>query len=157
MKKKNGYFTVEAALVFPMALATVLFVVFMLLFQYDRCLMEQDMGALALWGSRVEAADGEELERLVENRLNNIYWSKYAMWKMKSLGVSRKNMQFSVSGEGELAFPLPGFNFWSGDSVWEAKADFRFWRISPTDFVRLCNRAKTYFGTEDEKGGIEKE
>lgn len=155
MKRKNGYFTVEAALIFPVALGTVLFVVFMLLFQYDRCLMEQDMGALALWGSRVEAADGEELEGLIGNRLNNIYWDKYAMWGMKSLKVSRKNMQFSVSGEGGLTFPFPNFNFWSGDSVWEAKAGFRFWRTSPTDFVRLCNRAKAYLETEDKKGGTQ--
>lgn len=51
MEKKNAYFTVEAALVLPIVIAALLFVIYMMLFQYDRCLLEQDMGAIALWGS----------------------------------------------------------------------------------------------------------
>ena len=62
MKGKNAYFTVEAALVFSITISVILFVVYLLLFQYDRCLLEQDMGAMALWGSRVEASDGMSLE-----------------------------------------------------------------------------------------------
>lgn len=53
MEKKNAYFTVEAALVLPIVIAALLFVIYMMLFQYDRCLLEQDMGAIALWGALV--------------------------------------------------------------------------------------------------------
>lgn len=143
MKTKNGYFTVEAALVFPIALGTVLFAVYMLLFQYDRCCMEQDLGAFALWGSQAEGESTEELQRSIQKHVSGIYWDKYAVWKMRALEVKLEKNTFSVSGKGRLTFPVPGFNFWNRDNTWEAEASYRFWRISPTDFVRLCNKIDT--------------
>ena len=146
---KNAYFTVEAAIVFPMALGIVLFIVYMLLFQYDRCLLEQDLGALALWGSRIQAEDSRELQDLVQKRTSEIYRDKYAAWKMLTMDVKLEHDRFAVTGRGQLAFPVPGMNFWNRDNVWEAEANYCFCRISPVDFVRLCNKIKTWRETED--------
>lgn len=153
---ENAYFTVEAALVFPMVLGTVLFIVYMLLFQYDRCLMEQDLGALALWGSRVRAESPEELQSLIRKRTNEIYRDKYAVWKMLALDAKLEHNRFAVTGKGQLAFPVPGINFWNKNNIWEAETEYRFWRISPTNFVRLCNRAKAWSKTEDNGEDAEK-
>ncbi len=150
IQEANGYFTVEAAMVFPVALGTVLFIVYMLIFQYDRCLLEQDMGALALWGSRVRAESSAELRSLIQKKTNEIYKDKYAVWKMLVLDVKLENNRFTATGKGQLAFPVPGMNFWNRENVWTAEAEYRFWRILPTDFVRLCNRVKTWWETEDE-------
>ena len=151
IQKKNAYFTVEAALILPMALGTLLFIVYVFLFQYDRCLMEQDLGALALWGSRVKAENSEELQNLIQKRTGEIYKDKYAVWKMLTLDVKLEHKYFGVTGKGQIAFPVPGINFWSRDNIWEAEADYRFWRISQVDFVRLCNRIKTWQRTEDKE------
>ena len=137
--KENAYFTVEAALVFPTALGTVLFIVYMLLFQYDRCLMEQDLGALALWGSRVEAEDSEELQNLIQKRIR----------EMLALDVKLEHGRFAAAGKGQLAVPFPDMKFWNRDNVWGAEAHYSFWRISSVDFVRLCNKVKIVWGTED--------
>lgn len=150
IQEANGYFTVEAAMVFPVALGTVLFIVYMLIFQYDRCLLEQDMGALALWGSRVRAESSAELRSLIQKQTNEIYKDKYAVWKMLVLDVKLEHNRFTATGKGQLAFPVPGMNFWNRENVWTAEAEYRFWRILPTDFVRLCNRVKTWWETEDE-------
>lgn len=149
----DAYFTVEAALVFPVALGTVLFIVYMLLFQYDRCLMEQDMGALALWGSRVDAESPEKLQELIQKRANEIYRDKYAAWKMLAMDVKLEHNRFAVTGKGQLAFPVSGINFWNKDNIWEAEAEYGFWRISPVDFVRLCNRVKSWWETEEKEEG----
>ena len=61
MRERNAYFTVEAALVLPLVTGAILFVIYTMLFQYDRCLLEQDIGALALWGSLAEASDTAQL------------------------------------------------------------------------------------------------
>lgn len=155
IQEANGYFTVEAAMVFPVALGTVLFIVYMLIFQYDRCLLEQDMGALALWGSRVRAESSAELRSLIQKQTNEIYKDKYAVWKMLVLDVKLEHNRFTATGKGQLAFPVPGMNFWNRENVWTAEAEYRFWRILPTDFVRLCNRVKTWWETEDEKEDAE--
>lgn len=143
-RRHNAYFTVEAACIFPVALGTVFFIVYMLLFQYNRCLMEQDLGALALWGSRVEAEGSEELHALIQKRTNEIYRDKYAAWEMLTLDVRLEHNQFAATGKGQLALPVTNIQFWDRNSPWEAEAYYRFWRISPVDFVRLCNRIKAW-------------
>lgn len=148
-QKKNGYFTVEAALVFPVALGTVLLIVYMLLFQYNRCLMEQDLGSLALWGSRVRAENSKELQELIQKRTGEIYKDKYAAWKILELNAKLEHNRFTATGKGQLVFPAPGINFWNGNNVWEAEAGYCFWRVSPVDFVRLCNKVKAVRETED--------
>ncbi len=154
--KKNAYFTVEAAMVFPVALGTVLFIVYLLLFQYDRCLMEQDLGALALWGSRVKAEDSKGLQDLIQKRTSEIYWDKYTAWRMLALDVKMEHNRIAVTGKGQLAFPVPGVNFWNRDNIWKAEAGYRFWRISPADFIRSCNKVKTWRRTEEQEEDAER-
>lgn len=146
--KENAYFTVEAALVFPVAAGMILFIVYMLLFQYDRCLLEQDMGAAALWGSRLEGEDAEALCKRIQDRLLNIYQDKYAAWEFAVLRASIEKNGFSVQGEGRLV--LGG----AGDA-WSAKAEYRYDRLSPTAFIRLCGGVANLL-EKDENAGTNK-
>ena len=50
-RKVDGFFTVEAAMVLSITLSAILLIIYLLFFQYNRCLMEQDMGTLALRGA----------------------------------------------------------------------------------------------------------
>lgn len=47
-RKIDGYFTVEAALVLPIVMSVYVFLIAVLLLQYDRCQLEQDMAAILL-------------------------------------------------------------------------------------------------------------
>lgn len=145
---KNAYFTVEAALVFPYVTGILLFVVYMLLFQYDRCLLEQDVGAAALWGSCAEAEGPEALEQMIEKRVKDLYQDKYAAWKMEAFEAKLERNRFTVTGSGALTFPVSAWNFWSGKNIWETEKKCSFRRISPTEFVRLCRKARQQEKTE---------
>lgn len=145
MKKNiNAYFTVEAAFIVPVVMGTMLFVVYMLIFQYDRCLMEQDLGAMAIWGSRMEEDDVETLEEKTRKRMGEFYWDKYVAWKMTTFTAELKNNRYVVKGKGRLTFPVPEWNYWSKDNVWGAEVEYSYGRISPVTFIRLCHRAKEY-------------
>lgn len=137
---KNAYFTVEAALVLPMVIGAILFVVYTLLFQYDRCLLEQDLGGIALWGSLAEAPDEATFQQMVQARLAGLYREKYAVWRITELDASLDKNRFVAEGAGKLTFPAPGWNFWSRDNVWEARGSYGYSRISPVTFIRLCRR-----------------
>lgn len=139
---KNAYFTVEAALVFPYAIGILLFVVYMLLFQYDRCLLEQDVGMAALWGCYVEAEGTETLKEMIQKHMEDLYQDKYAAWKMEAFEARLEKNCFSVTGRGALTFPAPAWNFWSGKNSWVAEKKCSFRRISATEFVRLCRSAR---------------
>lgn len=140
MKDENAYFTVEAALVLPVVIGAILFVMYTMLFQYDRCLLEQDLGGIALWGSLAEAPDETAFGQMAQERLDGLYRAKYAVWRITELDASLDRNRFVVKGEGRLAFPAPGWNFWSRDNVWKARVSYGYSRISPVAFIRLCRR-----------------
>ncbi len=146
MRERNAYFTVEAALVLPMVTGVMLFVIYTMLFQYDRCLLEQDVGALALWGSLAEASDTAQLEQKVQVRMSELYREKYAAWRITRLDASLDRNRFLAEGAGRLTFPVPGWNFWNADNVWEASASFGYSRLSPVTFIRLCHRFREETG-----------
>ncbi len=138
MREKNAYFTVEAALVIPVVISVMLFVIYMLLFQYNRCLLEQDMGALTLWGSSMEGDDAAALEEKTRERMHGIYMDKYVVWEITELKAELQKNKFMVKGAGQLIFPFPGWNFWSAENVWGAEAEYSGERLSPVTFIRLC-------------------
>ncbi len=140
-KRENAYLTVEAALVLPAVFGVILFVVYMLLFQYDRCLMEQDLGAMALWGCSVEAPDEQTLEKMTEERMRAMYKDKYAAWRFTELGGRLERNRFTVSGKAQLTFPVPGLNFW-GKNIWSSRAVDEYRRLSPVVFIRMCRGLK---------------
>lgn len=140
MKDRNAYFTVEAALVLPVVISAVLFVIYTMLFQYDRCLLEQDLGAIALWGSLADAPDTASLEQKIRERISGLYRDKYMAWDITALDVSLSRDRFSATGAGRLTFPAPGWNFWSRENIWSASADYGYSRLSPVTFIRLCHK-----------------
>lgn len=142
MRKENAYMTVEAALLFPFVMGTILFVIYMLLFQYDRCLLEQDMGALALWGSLAQAPDMETLEEKVQGRVADVYREKYMMWRFSALDASLDKNKFSAKGAGAVFFPFGGLNFWGGGNVWGAQAAYGYSRLAPVTFIRTCHKIR---------------
>ena len=146
MKTKNAYFTVEAALVLPVVIGAILFVIYSLLFQYDRCLLEQDIGAIALWGSLLETSDTAKLEQRAQERMAGLYREKYMAWRITQLEAALDKNRFSVEGAGQLVFPTPGWNFWNGDNVWGTRACYGYSRLSPVTFIRLCRRVQEETG-----------
>ena len=137
---KNAYFTVEAALVVPVVMSTMLLVIYMLLFQYNRCLLEQDLGAMVIWGGNTEVSDVELFEEKIKERINKMYREKYVAWEITTLNATLQNSNFAVEGGGQLTFPFAGWNFWSTDNIWEAKVDYSCRRTSPITFIRLCHK-----------------
>ncbi len=142
MKRLDAYMTVEAALVFPIVMGSILFVIYMMVFQYDRCLLEQDTGAIALWGSLAEAADTAELESKIQERMYELYRDKYVMWRFQTLEASLEKNRFFVNGEGKLSFPFAGLNYWGAGNTWSVQAEYGYNRLEPVTFIRICRKAR---------------
>lgn len=145
MKGKNAYFTVEAALVLPLVISAMLLAVYLFCFQYDRCLLEQDMGSLALWSSATASGYGEDTESLtmlLAQRAADIYQGKYVAWKSTNVEIRLEKNQVIVSGDGELTFPMPEWDLWNNSSPWEATISFQNSRHSPVFYIRQYRKLK---------------
>lgn len=145
MKRQNAYFTVEAALVLPLVISVLLLATYLFCFQYDRCLLEQDMGVLALWSSAMASGyteNTEDLNMLLAQRAADIYQGKYVAWKNTNVEVRLEKNQVSVSGSGELTFPIPEWNLRNDSSHWETKTSFQNSRRSPVFYIRQYRKLK---------------
>lgn len=145
MKGQNAYFTVEAALVLPLVISAMLLITYLFCYQYDRCLLEQDMGGLALWSSSAASGyveNAEELNKLLRQHAADIYQGKYVAWKSTHVEIRLEKNQVSVSGGGELTFPVPGWNLWNNSGNWEAKTSFQNSIRSPVFYIRQYRKLK---------------
>ena len=107
MRKRNAYFTVEAALILPLVMSALLLVTFLVIFQYDRCLLEQDMGLLAVYAGTVRGESETETAGLIRNRAAELSWEKYVAWETEGLWITVEKGGVRIEGEGRLTFPLP--------------------------------------------------
>ena len=95
MKRINGYFTVEAALVFPFVMGVVIFIIYILFFQYDRCLMEQSAGTLAMRCCTLQTRDREELVQTIYVQAQTDD-KGYVAWDMQDTEIQAKENYFTV-------------------------------------------------------------
>ncbi len=135
MKKLNAYFTVEAALVFPIVLGVILFTIYLLFFQYDRCLLEQGAGVLAMRGCTLQITNGEELVRELLNQSREEDRGCIT-WSMEDAEISLKQNCVTIKRSGELRFPFYGFLSGRVDSVWKCSTVRESHRIKPVNFIR---------------------
>lgn len=137
-KSQTAYFTVEAALILPFTLGVIVFLIYMMFYQYDRCLIEQDIGILALRGTLSNFADKERLLQEMQEQETKISLDKF-------VALQRENTKFRLSGNlvivnggGKVITPFPDLSFLSGQGGWQIYTEFRNQRISPALFVRTC-------------------
>lgn len=142
MKRIQAYFTVEAALVMPLVISVLTMTVFLFVYQYDRCLMEQDVGMLALYAGTLATEDMDEMTRLVSKRAAERYTDKYLFWTQTKIDINVRKDRVEIVGEGSTAIPLPEWNLLNGQKGWSAKVIRRMSRLSPTEFIRLGRRIK---------------
>ncbi len=140
--KENAYFTVEAALVLPVVIGGLVLTVFLFLFQYDRCLLEQDMNMLAICAGAAAADSREELQTIVQRKISEISMDKYVAWEMSELRVIAEGDRVSVRGGGNFISPLPAWNIFNEKNQWSVGILRETRRISPSDFVRLYRKIK---------------
>lgn len=138
--KRNAFLSVEAAIVVPLAVSAILLAVSLFVFQYDRCLMEQDMAAQAVKAASVEARSNEELADKIRLQTAGLYRNKYVAWDMILLDIKMKKGIIEAVGEGGFRFPLPGWNLWNEDNIWSVRSEYKAHRVSPVTFIRNCRK-----------------
>ncbi len=136
---ENAYMTVEAVLVLPMVMMTIALLLGGIVFQYNRCLLEQDLAILTVW-STTEDLDTEALyEQRLSEKIGALYWDKYVLWKMEELSAKKSYDTFHIRGVGITR---------AGPTL-EAVAEYRFRSLDQVRFIRGIDLAKETLEKED--------
>lgn len=135
-KEKNAYFTVEAAMIFSLVIFVNVLLIYLGIFQYNRCLMEQDMGFLILKGCAIQDNEKDGVMQKLQYYADKIDKEKYLMWKEESMGIRLEKGTLRIEQCGSLYFPFTGM--WEGDSEshWKAKIKYENQRVNPVSVIR---------------------
>jgi Flp pilus assembly protein TadG len=136
----SGYFTVEAALVMPIVIGCILFVIYMWFFQYDRCLMETDINAAALRAASAETDSLDERLELAEKYVQNISTEKYAAWDKEDASIKIEKNKVCIEAGGNVRFPIRSLIFQNDGNVWSASVQVKTDVINPAFVVRSINK-----------------
>ena len=137
--KENAYFTVEVSLLFPIITGVVLLLVYMLFFQYNRCLLEFDVGGLAIKGVSDQETP-EHVKVVWEQAEANIYEEKYLAWEMKDIDVKVTGNSICVSGSGRLCCPFTLLIMNEEKEYWETSVSYKSNRLDPVGFIRTYRK-----------------
>lgn len=135
-----AYFTAEAAMVLSVVMSVILLMVYIILFRYDRCLMEQDIGGLALKGCTVQAENKNDLLQELELCSYEIYSEKYVAWNSDEISIELSGDTVKAEQTGYLRFPFAGENGFSGKDMWQVNVMYENERISPVSFLRIYRK-----------------
>lgn len=135
-----GYFTVEAVLIFPVILFVYSFLLYMGFFQYNRCLLEQDVLLAAIKSSRILPYDSAEAARQAVAAVERPGLDKYIGWTAETPRVSAGQGKISIEAGGYMDIPLfRNVPFLHGDR-WELREQTEIKAQEPVFFIRLCRR-----------------
>ncbi len=98
----GAYFTLEAALVMPVVLGVMLFAVSMLLFQYNRCTLDQRLGIAVLRGCMEGSANADEAIACIKKEFASVKAPDYVMAEAEGITVRAGSGRVEAIGEMEM-------------------------------------------------------
>ena len=134
----DAYLTVEAAMVLPIVVGVVVFVIYLLFFQYDRCLMEQNTGMLALRACTMPVKDNEERMRMLMEDTSKAD-ERYLVWTLEDAVMKFKGNQIQIERSGMLRCPFQGL-LGLDNADWKSHISYENYRIEPVEFIRNCRK-----------------
>lgn len=134
----EAYFTVEAVLVFPMALYICVFIIYIGFYMYDRCVIGQDAYRAALRGSSIYRQDNREVYNAAEDTLKTLMADKYIAAEYTFMIKVQKDINITI--EGNTVMPFHGLALLTGREDWSIKEAVKSKCINPVFFIRMCRQ-----------------
>ena len=149
MVKRNlsGYFSVEAALVVPFAIAAIVTVVYLTIYRYDRCIVEQDLIMLSIYA--VSMNGGDDRESRLQRRVREVDVTQYLNCRLETFQVEAAGDTVKSVVSGTYLYPIPGWNWFTDQSGWQMEAFCKMRGFSPEKVLRGMRKIEEVFGDEN--------
>lgn len=136
----NAYLSLEACLIMPMVFYCIFFVIYVGVYQYNRCLLCQDIYRLLIRGSQVKFADNAEVVQRLQEEDAKWYYAKYMWCKFGKKTIEVDHGTIHLVQDAVLTVVFPVLAQWTGRESWKIHEDVTGGRIRPTDTIRNCRR-----------------
>ena len=135
----KAYFTVEAACVLPIVFGVYIFLIYGMFYQFDRCLLEQDVALQVLkeqWGTEQKTGELEQYLAFIPE--DNV--------------LKKGNGKVQAYAGGTVAVPFKELMAWTGTDNWRIEATFSGIDVDFTEWIRISR--KIMEGIENVTGRI---
>ena len=146
MKKRkalDGYMTLEATCLMPIILFCLLFIIYLGFWEYDKCLVEQDIFAIMLRGSNAIDLSNEELNQYLAGNVFAENKYLYLGSVQEKIGVSKEEMRFQWSGE--IKTILNNNQMLGSINTFVLQGSYQVQRYDPISFIRNCRKVEHGF------------
>lgn len=130
-RQPGGYFTVEAALLLPFVIGTIVYIIYFQFFWYNRCLMDQETAMMGVRAVQDTSGSGEELKRNLIRWREGFLTDRYINWEAGEPVLICGRSRLSIRQKGSLK---------AWNSTWEAEAVYENKMIQPSAFLRSCRK-----------------
>ncbi len=130
----KAYFTVEAACIIPAVLGIYVFLIYIMFYQYDRCVLEQDVALLVL-KEQWSFDDGTEAEVGQLQALN-----RYPAFSLQDDELIKEKGKIRARAKGIVNMPfysmIPGVH----EKRWQLEATFSCPEMHAVEWIRLSRK-----------------
>lgn len=135
MKKVEAFVTIEYTLLLPVLLMLYTSLIYIGLYQYNQCIMQNNTCLLALEGCCIYDLTQEELSESLSYLEKELNADKYILGENIKTQYEIKRGKLRIFSQGELANPLSKMGL--GESQWELRGECEVSCVQPTQFLRL--------------------
>lgn len=120
-------------MVMPVVIGTIVFVLLVQLYWYDRCLMEQDTAMLSVQAAAQYDGNLEETGKTLKNWSEKNLADAYVGWNQGKVEISVEHDNMKLVRRGRL---LTDHGSWNAGIQYENKI------LHPASFLRLCRKCE---------------
>ena len=143
MRKVSGYMTLEAALVVPMALCSIVLLIYFSYFLYGRCILTQDAYILAFRATKQNNTGWEEDPAgFVADRASDVLGKKYFGSDEPTVSAASNGKTVTVSGRAQARHLAMGRYFLKPQSGWEYEVFMKATKRETAKHIRTFMRLK---------------
>lgn len=152
--KENAYFSLEACLILPLVFYVLIFLIYVGFYQYNQCLLHQDIYRFLIRGNQVRFMDNYGVAEKLKEEEATWYYEKYMLcsWGSKTIEVEHGSIRLAQAGV--LRVPFSVLTEWTGKPEWKFSVDAKGCRVRPTETIRNCRRLETVVERKNEYGGL---
>lgn len=150
--KENAYLTVEACIIMPIVFYTIIFLIYVGFYNYNKCVLQQDIFRMLLRGNQDKFSSNEEVAQKIKEEDAKWYYDKYVLcrWEDKLIEVSHGEIRIRQQAAMETSTPV--LIKWLGREWWKVDCDFTCTRIRPTNIIRDCRKLERIVERKEDGG-----
>lgn len=137
--KKRGSYTIEAALLMPLILGSIVFIIYAAYYTHDRAVLQKCAYIAALRGSQIRIGDGETCTIAKENSSQLIQGKLLGSWELTDIAETEQD-RVRVVYEGYMQIPKGVLMNLLQQGHWHVRKEAVAMRIDEPVYIRSCRQ-----------------